>query len=788
MENKELAIMLAVMLETEQEVKAFLKTAGLWDNLNCWQPLGGNENNYSIIGNQQCSPDNAFMEKIMNSQDACLIKNSLIRGIDPQGPDAPANIDAAMKLFYGVDRGGLMKLDAAKRTELAQEIVVAATEKDKQINLCIADRGEGQTPNRMKDTILSISRSNKLKIPFVQGKFNMGGTGALPYCGKENLQVIISRRCPDIPNKDGDESFNRWSVTVVRRELPREGRKSSMYTYLTDPNGNMLSFEADELDIVPMESVKGVKGFKHEPMTYGTFIKLFNYQMTGFRSAITLDFFNRLNLLAVNLALPVRIRDSRGYNANTNAANLCGLTTRLYDNRSGVVEEGYPTSCTFSVDGQRLDGSIYLFKPGVEDKYRGKHEGVLFTVNGQTQGILKDSFFANVNLAYIKNSILVVLDCSAIDVRHQEELFMPSRDRTRRTDFTREIEDRICKELSGHPGLKRAANERRAEALKNRIADNKPLKDVLKDIFSKSAVLARLFLAGREISAPFNMDSAGDAPKFIGKMHPTFFRLSGKLADGMLLKQVPCNKAFRVKFTTDVVSDYFKREIDPGRFILKMDGVEAEELIQSFNLIDGTATLTVILPEGAQQGDHHVFTTEIQDDCIVATFENIIVVDVDAADLSESSGGGGERHKPVDKDKKGEQKAPNGFAMPNIVKVRHQEWAERGMDKNSALVYVPSENGDDYFLNMDNTYLLAELKGRRDANVIELTESRYFYSMALIGMSVISYYKNRDKNEQEEPVDVPEMVKNISSMIAPVLIPMLESMADLTIDEVTNVA
>lgn len=783
----ELAIMLA-KAETEQEIINILKADGCWDDLRRWQSLGGNDNNFSIIGNQQSSPDNAFMEKIMNSEDACLIKECLIRGIDPQGPEAPKSIDEALEKFYGIKRGGLMMLDAAKRTELASNIVVAATERDKQINLCIADRGEGQTPNRMKDTILSISKSNKLKIPFVQGKFNMGGTGALAFCGKENLQVIISRRCPQIPNKDGDESFGKWSVTVVRRELPREGRKSSMYTYLTDEQGNMLTFEADALNIVPLESVKGVKGFGYEDMTYGTFIKLFNYQMTGFRTAITLDFFNRLSLLAINLALPVRVRETRPYQANTNAANLCGLTTRLYDNRSGVVAEGYPTSCSFSVDGQRVDGSIYLFEPDAENKYRGKHEGVLFTVNGQTQGVLRDSFFAGVNLAYIKNSILVVLDCSAIDVRHQEELFMPSRDRTRRTDFTREIEDRICKELSNHPGLKRAANERRQEALKNRIADNKPLKDVLKDIFSKSQVLAKLFLAGKEISAPFNMGSAGEAPKFVGKQHPTYFKLEGKLTDGMLVKHVPCNKTFRVKYTTDVVSDYFKRDLDPGRLVLKMDGVEVPELLHNLSLIDGVANMTVVLPEGAKEGDHHVFTTEIEDDCIVQTFENTIVVEVEAADLSETTGGSGGREKPRDKDKKGDQKAPNGFAMPNIVKVRRQEWGERGMDRFSALVYVPNEDKDDYFLNMDNNYLLAELKGRRDANDIELTESRYFYSMALIGMSVISHYKNREKDEQEEPVDVPQMVRDVSSMIAPVLIPMLESMADLTVDEVTNVA
>ena len=49
-------------------------------------------------------------------------------------------------------------------------------------NIGIVDRGEGQSPRRMPNTILSINKTNKLKVPFVQGKFNMGGTGALSKC------------------------------------------------------------------------------------------------------------------------------------------------------------------------------------------------------------------------------------------------------------------------------------------------------------------------------------------------------------------------------------------------------------------------------------------------------------------------------------------------------------------------------------------------------------------------------------------------------------------------------
>ena len=120
-------------------------------------------------------------------------------------------------------------------------------------------------------------------------------------------------------------------------------------------------------------------------MTFGTFIKLYNYQLTGYKSVITRDLYDRLSLLIPNLALPIRFRDAREFNGNTNAANLAGLISRLYDNRSDVLEDGFPSSSVFTVDGQKISRSIYLFKEDTESNYRGKHEGVLFSVNGQTQ-------------------------------------------------------------------------------------------------------------------------------------------------------------------------------------------------------------------------------------------------------------------------------------------------------------------------------------------------------------------------------------------------------------------
>ena len=43
--------------------------------------------------------------------------------------------------------------------------------------------------------------SYKGAVPFVQGRFNMGGTGVLPFCGDDRkMQLIVSRVPSDVDN------------------------------------------------------------------------------------------------------------------------------------------------------------------------------------------------------------------------------------------------------------------------------------------------------------------------------------------------------------------------------------------------------------------------------------------------------------------------------------------------------------------------------------------------------------------------------------------------------------
>lgn len=329
--------------EHESKVDEILKRAGYGlDNENVWKPLGGMPNNRSVVTNQQTEATAAFVEKVVNGIDALLMAECLKRGIDPKDPAAPSSMTQAVAQFYSVRDGLLANLGPKEQTELAKRLhVVVVGEKASPCYLII-DKGEGQTPDDFPNTFLSLIRENKVGIPFVQGKFNCGGTGALPFCGEHKMQLIVSRRQPELVGS-ADASGRLWGFTIVRRIKPSASRPSSMYVYLA-PSGKVPRFEADAVKVLPEDRSTVAPHPYMLGLPYGTCVKLYNFQWKGGRGIATLEARYELERFLHSPSLPFRLTETREYKANYFSTTVSGVWATIASKdapEDSKVEQGF---------------------------------------------------------------------------------------------------------------------------------------------------------------------------------------------------------------------------------------------------------------------------------------------------------------------------------------------------------------------------------------------------------------------------------------------------------------
>lgn len=768
--------------DSEKEVLTILKEYSFWDDDSAWREYGDNPINYSTIGNQQSSPDNALVEKLVNSVDAVLMRECLRRGIKPDSKEAPQSIAEAQKEFFNIYNGKLSSIDERQRVTLSENILLVATGDKTNPTFSIIDRGEGQTPKRIPDTLLSLTKDNKIKIPFVQGKFGMGGSGVLRFCSSEHkLQLLISKRDTKIEDKDKDETKDFWGVTIIRREDPKEGMRSSHYTYLA-PQGKVLAFPADKLKLLPGNYPETFGDY----LESGTFIKLYEYEIgSSLRSFIGFDLYYRLALLMPDVALPIRMFERRSYKAHAHDKTLAGLSVRLDEDKKENLEPEFQTPSTgeMTVEGQKLDYSIYVFKKSKKENY-AKSEGVVFSINGQTHGFLQKAFFERkaVGMSYLSDSILVTIDCSKISRRKQEELFMPSRDRLAETPFRFSIEKELEDIIKNHSGLRDLQNRRRKEAIEDKLQDSKPLADVLENIIKKSPTLTNLFLKGVRIKNPFNMEGVAKQEEFEGKEFPSYFNLV-KNYDNSSPKPCHINHKFRIQYETDAENNYFNRDKDPGELVLKLNGEATRDY--SLNLWNGLATLTISIPEGSKVGDILCFDTKVNDVNRTEPFSNQFCIKV--VEEQEIRGSNGKRKQPPSK-KEGEDRQSESYLdIPNVVDIRKDDWhkddyKEFGFNEFSALkVRSAGEgNGYDFFINMDNSFLKTEMKGETKTDPAIL-EARYRYGMVLLGISILDFEESRHKEKkngqtEENGPSVYDKISMLTEAVAPTLLPMIASL------------
>lgn len=808
--------------EIELEVIQHLQAHGLWDKPDAWRWLGDEEFNYSSVGNQQSRAEQAIVEKLVNSVDAKLICEARIAGFlplagsEPQAEGTPKSIKDARQEFFG------KKIAASE--DISKSITVAATAKglpNQGFNrpcFTIADDGEGQTPKRMPDTILSLHKGNKDKIRFAQGKFNMGGTGVLEFCGMDrNIQLVISKRHPKlIPNPPANPTDGDWSFTIIRREDPTDG-KSSRFAYLAPVGcdhsprlGQLLHFTSDTLPIFP----DGNTAYAREG-EWGTLVKLIEYDARRFKTNMMLSdgLMYRARLMLPEPALPMRFYECRPFKGSKGSFNtpMPGIIMTLKNDYADGKRDNvdWYDKLQFVVEGETFSAELFLFKDKkAADSYK-REEGLLFTYNGQCHATMTKDFFRRkkVKQDYLWHSLLMFVDCSKISTRSHERLFMNSRDRLRDGDLKAKLETAIEQELFDHSELKQLASERRKKELSEDKTASESMAKVIENLISKNPLLAAVLGQGARIKNPHKPEGVGvGVAGFIGKRFPTKFHFKGKDPDDTFKREANVGSKVRLTFETDAANDYFKRDEEPGELTIYNVAGGIKSAVINYQkiprLMNGMAHLSMELPAHAAVDDMLDFVIEVNDpsrpDPIECKIQFNVKPQKQQTSGTNTDGSGSGTSSGQDKGSTGsgsEQSDDSYLDIPDPHPVYEKDWNnhEPYFDRLTAIRVKdhPEAKDDedryDFFINMDNIYLQTYMKAKpKEASSLKL---RFSVGMTLIALSVLhqDQQKKKAKSQSEDmpsdDSDVRDRVAATTSAIAPFLLPMIDSVSVLNAED-----
>lgn len=546
--------------KTEQEVDKLIRQRPDIFHQSNWRPLGGNPHYFGVVESQQSNPVAALVEKLTNSIDAVLMRKCEEHGINPKSRSAPQTIDDAVQAFFP-QRSNWDLRDP--RSKQARSIQVLADGSRSNTSIVVYDDGIGQHPEDFEHTFLSLLRGNKRNIPFVQGKYNMGGTGAIVFCGKKRYQLIASKRY------DGTGDFG---FTLIR-ERPRhdeEYDEGSEYQYLLIDD-EMPAFDIDELDL----------GLHRRRFHTGTVIKLYSYDVHGNRHFIR-DMSPSLNQYLFEPALPYTIVESeQRYERSRDGYALSNYGLRRRLDNSDYLETSFPEAIRDRRYGI-VKVTVYVFKPragnrsSAETKKRLRslffknNRQVVFTVGGQVHGHYTAEFITrSLQMSLLRDYLLIHVDCTGMKPAFRKRLFKADRERMNQSEEASELRKKLAAMLKGGQ-LQEIFKQRKERLTFDSADDNDLLKQIGKDLpFQKELhdllnQTLKLDQKGKQAKRPQPPKPAPEPEPFAGKRYPSFFNIDVKKRGDTPVIIIPQGSAKTVTFNSDVEDKYFDRSKDPG--------------------------------------------------------------------------------------------------------------------------------------------------------------------------------------------------------------------------------
>lgn len=601
--NKEMFLKL-LSVSSSDEIASLIESDNFFKPENCdWKPYGGRENNAGQVEGQMKSSSNALVEKLTNSIDALLMRRCYEvegKAPDSKDPKLPKSLSEAISKYFG----GEDEINK-KRSEWAkQHLVVLAKGDKKKPTLTVIDRGEGQSPERIQNTIVHLSGSIKRNVDFVFGKYHQGGSAAIRFCGSKAkcFQLVLSRRAETIAEK-GKQNDYGW--TLVRRNYKS---RTAFYEYCTDKNGNTFSFKFEK----PLK----IDGLDIE-FADGCLIRMYDYYLdnpsniTYGRNSLAFDIDSKLQ----KSPLPIYLQDMRGWRGDTKYT-IAGLLRRIEDNKD-IVADDITLPAGLGEVGVRNIRCIRLKHisdaKGVES-YKLQREKIFYVENGLALGYENESFVrTDCELPALAPYLLCYIDMSDIPVE-LANLFHAGREEFAHTDDYRTLKDRL-KTFFENEIFEKWDKEYQEKSLASANEDNKELDKLIEKAIVDDPELKELLGIGEEIKIPKGKEE--DKEKYVGEEDPKRFEYIGEQP-----KEVDKSSYALVSFKTEAEDKLLTRKKNRYYIEWSRDSKLFDVVLRGMN--KGVISLRVDCKENANVGDEDKITFSLLDSEKGKKFEQVV--------------------------------------------------------------------------------------------------------------------------------------------------------------------
>jgi hypothetical protein len=653
----------------------------------------------------------------------------------------------------------------ARRAYAEDNLLLYATGTKARPSLSLYDAGEGQHAKDFPATFCSLiygdsTGSYKGAINFVQGRFNMGSSGVLPFCSeKYKMQLIVSRVPKDVAGGNDHE----WGFTLI---CFFPSKQNPSWWYLIGPDKEVMTAGKLPLGLLPRANVKSGKLTppRERKVESGTLVKMYDFKAP--MSNICGELFRKIEEFLLRPPLPLRLVECRAdYQANVMRNTVWDRLAVWGKDR---MEPGFENGASVSVQletGETIPVEIRVFKSikkdgELQDDPDRLQTGLRAIINGQSHAKRDTQFFKTqaVDKEHIAGSMLVLLDCTKLSQASRNALFMSNRETFREDPLLTDLFRKVQRELRSHEGLIELNKKRYEEKVKDAVDDNDGIK-ALEELLATDPDLANLFgtMVAGKAGAKIVTDGPGgpivEPPKpFKGTQFPTFF----KRKDGTTLVETEIEKGElgRVSFLTDVRNDYFTRKRNVGQATFSGD------IVPTAHLFNGRYTLTFALDKMLAVGANLKCQVVINDNKGSGPFKLDVQITI---------------VKPIVKDPpkyKPPPRPPKALAAPSKPDIQE---VKNGPDAPPlTITQIPNTDRLKLLLNVESN-LLVQAKAMRPKEEAMAVEFVFKYGLALTSMGLIDAAKKTEEWKTDQAA-CRKRIEDTTVGIARVIVPLCLSL------------